>query len=791
MAGYTYYFDNCIVDPAARELRRGGQAISLPPMAFDCIAYLIEHRDRAVGRDELIAAVWGKADVDDAQLAHVVRKARRAIGDSGTEQSAIHTLPRFGFRWVREVEVRSEAVAVDPAPAPLPAPRDDIVPPPVAGKNRLAPIRGGRIAIFTGLALGAALLAAAWIGGWTETANQEGHQASVAPASQAAIAVLPVDTGAINESEWAWLRLGLMDLIGTRLRDAGLTVVTSSNVVALMRDQPSITSAIDQIRSATGTRYLVAPSITRVGDEWLVHLSWGENGELTHNVEGRSGDALSAAMNATDRLLGQIGTDTGAEAGLTSPLPVAELVQQAEAAALVGDFDDARTLLTQAPAELRDSPDLQLSLARVELSAGNFETARQHFAKLEANTSAKTAPQLRARALIGLGNARFRLRDFEGIETLMTEALSLLTGGAAPADTGEAFLRRGSLHMHRSRLNEAGADFSQARVAFELAGDSLASARVDFNIGILQHALGRSVSALPLFEGAATQFERFGAMPDLVLARSNQINLYLALLQPAEALQVASLVGTRFDELDAPQYLHIFQWQRARALQANGRLDEARTLLEELAGSVNPKEEAVTAPRVHTARAQMAFDAGAYRDAADLAIQVTRSPPSSADETTRSLSWLIATRALRRLGHDSKASDETRRFQMWAVGEQTHTRISQLAQAEQARAENRYIDAAHIYEDVLTWSTHHAPPVTVAEVTISYVNFLLEQGNLDRASAVAGQVGPWVESDFRCALLMARLYRALGQADAWRSALAHARVLAGERRIPPAISAPL
>jgi DNA-binding winged helix-turn-helix (wHTH) protein len=103
MPRFLYRFGHCTVDPGARELRRAGELLVLSPKVFDCLAYLIEHRDRAVGRDELIAAVWGRLDVTDALLGQAMLKARRAVADSGDEQNAIRTIPRFGYRWIAEV----------------------------------------------------------------------------------------------------------------------------------------------------------------------------------------------------------------------------------------------------------------------------------------------------------------------------------------------------------------------------------------------------------------------------------------------------------------------------------------------------------------------------------------------------------------------------------------------------------------------------------------------------------------------------------------------------------------
>ena len=118
-----YRFGPNVLDPARRELLRDGVPQPLPARAFDCLLCLIEHRDRAVGRDELVRAVFGRRDASDAQLAQIVLRARRAIGDDGHEQRAIRTVPRFGFRWAADVEVietRREPSAPVSAPAPTP-----------------------------------------------------------------------------------------------------------------------------------------------------------------------------------------------------------------------------------------------------------------------------------------------------------------------------------------------------------------------------------------------------------------------------------------------------------------------------------------------------------------------------------------------------------------------------------------------------------------------------------------------------------------------------------------------
>ncbi len=103
MCSTKYRFDEFELDPAARDLLRNGERVALPPKSFECLAYLLSHRDRAVGRDELISAVWGRIEVSDTVVAQTLLRARKAIGDSGGRQLLIRTVPRFGYRWIAPV----------------------------------------------------------------------------------------------------------------------------------------------------------------------------------------------------------------------------------------------------------------------------------------------------------------------------------------------------------------------------------------------------------------------------------------------------------------------------------------------------------------------------------------------------------------------------------------------------------------------------------------------------------------------------------------------------------------
>jgi DNA-binding winged helix-turn-helix (wHTH) protein/tetratricopeptide (TPR) repeat protein len=124
----VYVFDNYVLDPDLRELRKGAAIVAMEPQAFDLLLHLIRHRDHVVSRDELIEQIWAGRIVSESALSTRINAVRTAIGDSGTEQRLIRTLPRKGVRFVGEVREeckRSEVPDANPlvsrAAGPLPA----------------------------------------------------------------------------------------------------------------------------------------------------------------------------------------------------------------------------------------------------------------------------------------------------------------------------------------------------------------------------------------------------------------------------------------------------------------------------------------------------------------------------------------------------------------------------------------------------------------------------------------------------------------------------------------------
>ena len=88
-----------------------GAVIPLSGRAYDVLAFLVENRDRVVGKDELIKAVWPQSIVEDNNLNQAISTVRRALGDSRDVPRFIVTVAGRGYQFIGDVVPLAEASA--------------------------------------------------------------------------------------------------------------------------------------------------------------------------------------------------------------------------------------------------------------------------------------------------------------------------------------------------------------------------------------------------------------------------------------------------------------------------------------------------------------------------------------------------------------------------------------------------------------------------------------------------------------------------------------------------------
>src|SRR6516162_992569 len=110
-----YFFENFVLDPARRELRRGNALVAVQPQVFDLLEYLITHRDRVVSKDDILGAIWGGRIVSESALTTRINATRTTVDDDGEQQRLIRTIPRKGIRFVGSVQERARPSKEAPA----------------------------------------------------------------------------------------------------------------------------------------------------------------------------------------------------------------------------------------------------------------------------------------------------------------------------------------------------------------------------------------------------------------------------------------------------------------------------------------------------------------------------------------------------------------------------------------------------------------------------------------------------------------------------------------------------
>jgi len=67
------------------------------------LVYILERRDRIVGKEELIENFWNDTAVTDNAVVQCIAEIRRALGDDPRGPRFIKTIPKVGYRFVATV----------------------------------------------------------------------------------------------------------------------------------------------------------------------------------------------------------------------------------------------------------------------------------------------------------------------------------------------------------------------------------------------------------------------------------------------------------------------------------------------------------------------------------------------------------------------------------------------------------------------------------------------------------------------------------------------------------------
>lgn len=772
MLSHHYRFGDYELHPHSRELRCGGAPVSLPLKSFDCLVYLIERRERAVGRDELISAVWGRADVSDALLGQTLARARRAVGDSGEAQIIIRTVPGFGYQWVAPVspaDVQTNASEAPPASAPSVG-IDAAAPSAVRASPRT--VRRTIAPTLAVLALVAGIAIFMFI--------RRDNAPSDAAAAANTYLVLPVAV-VEDEPDTRWIRLGAMDFVASRLRErAGLPVLPADQTIAYLGARgttgfadPTERWQLAQVASAT---YVLAPSARRTENGWSFELDV-QDAERTKHYAATAATPLEAA----DLAIGELLVASGVGAHATEPqLPrLVELRQRIDAAFLEGDLRHASELIEAAPLEMQQDPGVAVRGAEVDERAGRMELAEREFSRLADQRGIPAS--VHGRALYGLCAIAYRRNDLEGAERHCGDALAVLADEREPMLLGRTHMLRAVIDDDLGRINEAMAGFGLARLEWRRAGNLPGEASVDVNEGLADIRNGRIADAVAVFDRAAAVFARFGVQDHLASTRAAKSDAQRMLLDHDGALASSAEAWQLAAHVSDIRAVRAIGYSRALALVSAGHFDEAERLLErfDAAAPASPPEFAV----LHLAILAERGHAAEVADQADAMLDRVAHPADPSSDARLSFTTRVLVDAALRADRLPVAEHVVERLREAGLEPQDPERAFalDLVSAEVAAAKHDDVPAEREYTSALDRAVRANRPDDIVDAAASHVGFLLDRGRIDEAKQIAGRLAVHADDDFIAARTMTRLYTMLGDAKSADEARRRVAALAAQR----------
>jgi pimeloyl-ACP methyl ester carboxylesterase/DNA-binding winged helix-turn-helix (wHTH) protein len=106
-----YVFGVFRLDVTERVLFGEKGIVVLTPKAFDTLLVLVENSGHLLGKDELMELVWPNHFVEENNLAQNISALRKVLGEEGSGQKFIETVPKRGYRFVADVRESWEGEA--------------------------------------------------------------------------------------------------------------------------------------------------------------------------------------------------------------------------------------------------------------------------------------------------------------------------------------------------------------------------------------------------------------------------------------------------------------------------------------------------------------------------------------------------------------------------------------------------------------------------------------------------------------------------------------------------------
>jgi len=252
----AFLFDDIRVEPATFRVFKAGRAIQLEPKALRLLLFLIENRDRAVGKEEILNTVWNGTYVTENALTREIGKLRKLLGDDPKAPKYIETVHTLGYRFIADLDDASS----EETPVKAQAPQGETA----NSRENTAPKRAhSHRALKAALTIAIALGLISAIVGW----KRRSKIVSPPPAAAAnSVAILPFKTSVPGEE---YLGVEIADTLVTRLSNGTKLSVRPINAALhyeRMNQDPRTIGSLMKVD------YVLYGEIDRTGQHMSTHL---------------------------------------------------------------------------------------------------------------------------------------------------------------------------------------------------------------------------------------------------------------------------------------------------------------------------------------------------------------------------------------------------------------------------------------------------------------------------------------------------------------------------------------
>jgi eukaryotic-like serine/threonine-protein kinase len=377
-------------------------SIPLSRKTFDVLLYLIDHRDRVVGKDELLQALWPGQIVEESNLSQHIFLLRKALSRHASGAKIIETIAGRGYRFSASVEERAPASSELMVDATESITRVTVEETEIESNEPLrlpaAKIRRRSPAATTLLA--GALLAAAWFG-WQRWQNHAGG-------TPVQVVLTPMEgtTGDIV------LDRSLVDALRIDFAQSPfVSVIPAATVRSTLTEmkqnpsEPMNSDAAREVCERTNSQAVLHGTIARNGQHYLLteEATGCVNGETlaAATEEAAKAEDLPRSIDAlAESLRRKLGESRRSIARFNAPLfPVKtasldalKAYSEGERIADQGDFAHAITLMQQAITADPEFASAYAALGRYYASLGDFDNERLTMQKAYTLRDSANAP---------------------------------------------------------------------------------------------------------------------------------------------------------------------------------------------------------------------------------------------------------------------------------------------------------------------------------------------------------------------------------------------------------------